>query len=98
MRESMRIRYWHAFVLAAAVLLGGHWVNAQSPTPPPLRLLDDGSMLPLRYRLNMVGTAVTCVDDPAHAQSVCTFTGGGGGGSGTVTSVAATVPGIMSIS
>src|SRR3954466_14848324 len=65
--------------LAALLLLTS---TALAQSVPPLRIYDEGNRLPLQYRLNMVGTGVTCVNSPGTFSTVCTFTGGGGGGGG----------------
>jgi hypothetical protein len=66
----------HLLVLISA-LCSSRVAFAQSSTiVPPLRIYQAGTRLPLRYRLNMIGA--TCVDDPSHTQTTCTFTGGGG--------------------
>jgi hypothetical protein len=86
----MRLR--HTLLIATAILIVGSFVEAQSTIVPPLRIYDETTLLPLRYKLKMTGSSVTCTDDAAHNQSVCTFTGGGGGGGGTFATTYSSTP------
>ena len=82
----------HVILFAGAIFLGlaGYVGAQQSGIVPPLRIYNQGSLvpLPLRYKLNHTGGGINCVDNASTETTVCTSSGGGGGGSigGTATS------------
>ena len=49
-----------------------------TPISPPLRVKSQGVLVPLRYKLNILGGG-NCVDNIGAAQTDCTFAVGGGG-------------------
>ncbi len=47
-------------------------LSAQAQTP--LRILDNGTQKTLRYKLNIIGTAVSCADNSGSKRTDCTWT------------------------
>lgn len=60
--------------IALALLAFATSARAQLATPP-LRLLNGGSSLPLRFKLNMTGSGVSCVDNSGAGRTDCTVSG-----------------------
>jgi hypothetical protein len=52
---------------------------AAAQSVPPMRIYDEGTLRPLRYRLNFIGSGVSCVDNAGSSRTDCTVSGGGGG-------------------
>ncbi len=47
-----------------------------APIIPRLRILDEGTQLPLELKLNFIGSSISCVDNPSSGRTDCTLTGG----------------------
>lgn len=76
-RGARTLRWWHTFLPILFLLTASP--SAQFFTTAVRTVQDEGSVLPSRPTVNMIGTAVSCVDNAASGRTDCTFSGGGGG-------------------
>lgn len=58
-------------ILVAAILLAASTASAQQ-----FRILDNGSLAPQQFRLNLIGSTVSCVNNSSAQRTDCTWTGG----------------------
>ncbi len=79
-------------LIVAGIALLPFNAMAQVSTPP-LRILDEGTTLSLRFKLNFIGASVSCVDNAASKRTDCTFSAGGGGVTSNVAGSGITVSG-----